>query len=51
MIIFRKIALISVVAVLGFGFALVSANAQVRRGGRHDNGRHLGWYKNRGGRG
>src|SRR5262245_7074884 len=34
------------------GLAAVSASAQGRHGwGRHDNGRHLGWYKNgRGGR-
>jgi len=50
MIVFRRLAMMSVVAFLCLGFAAFSASAQGRHGGRHDNGRHLGWYKNRGGR-
>lgn len=44
---FRRIALTLGIAVFCCGLAVTAGNAQGRHWGRHDNGRHLGWYKHR----
>jgi hypothetical protein len=47
--VFRKIIATSVAMIFCLSLAVAVSNAQGRHGwnGRHDNGRHLGWYKNR----